>query len=61
MAQEYYCGFRLKGNSTLQCEVVRASGQSEAKRIIEARYKGSDISWPHSPTSARKPPSWFKG
>jgi len=42
-----------------QYEAVNAASQGEAKKLIEAKYKGSKINWVHIPQTGN--PTWFKG
>jgi len=56
----FYVGFKL-GNSALQCEKFNANSATEVKKLIEARYRGERITYPHPPQQASKPPGWFKG
>ena len=58
----YKMCYRVNSNHTSdnQYETVTASTQSAAKKLIEAKYVGSKISWVHSPTT-QKSPSWYKG
>ncbi len=43
MMQQYECLSNVEGRRTK--EIVSAPCQSDAKKIIEARYKGCKISW----------------
>ena len=40
---QYLCSFSIDGKRTEQ--IVSANGMLEAKKIIEAQYKGCRITW----------------
>ena len=56
----YYVGYRI-GSSALQCEKMDSNSSTEVKKMIEARYRGEKLTFPHPPTQATKAPGWFKG
>jgi hypothetical protein len=59
----YYACYRVDSSSSRdnQYEEITASAQGKAKELIEKRYPGCKITWPHSPTNSISKPSWYKG
>ena len=60
---KYYCCYRVDSNSSSnnQYEEVNSSGETAVKKLIQAKYFNSKISWVHAPAPLSKKPSWYKG
>ena len=60
---KYYCCYRVDSGSSAnnQYEILNGSGQEAVKKLIQARYPNSKITWVHAPNYSGPKPSWYKG